>query len=88
MQKFRITEFAKLLGVSAQTLRNWDKTGKLTAHRHPSGHRYYLLEQADGVIKSNSGRKPFQENDTKYIELTDIQKLALKVLLGKDVELR
>lgn len=29
---YSINEFSKILGVSAQTLRNWDKNGKLHPH--------------------------------------------------------
>jgi excisionase family DNA binding protein len=37
-----IGEAAAYLGVTATTLRNWDKTGKLTPHRHPiNGYRLY-----------------------------------------------
>ena len=28
MKYYSINEFSKILGVSAQTLRNWDKSGK------------------------------------------------------------
>jgi predicted site-specific integrase-resolvase len=33
---------AKMLGVSLQTLRRWDKEGKLVPERTPAGHRRYL----------------------------------------------
>lgn len=37
-----VGEAAAYLGVTATTLRNWDKTGKLTPHRHPmNGYRLY-----------------------------------------------
>jgi excisionase family DNA binding protein len=37
-----IAEAAKLLGVSVSTLRNWDRMGRLTPHRHPmNGYRLY-----------------------------------------------
>ena len=36
--------FAERLGVSTQTLRRWDKSGKLLAKRTPSNHRYYTEE--------------------------------------------
>lgn len=45
-------EFAKEIGVSVETLRRWDRTGKLKAKRTPSNHRYYTeddLAQARGV---------------------------------------
>ena len=40
-----IGETAKLLGVSVQTLRRWDKAGILLAERAPSGHRRYLRSE-------------------------------------------
>lgn len=43
---YSIGEFAKKINVTAQTLRNWDKTGKLKpSHLAPSGHRYYSEAQ-------------------------------------------
>lgn len=37
---------AVFLGVSPATLRNWDRTGKLKATRHPiNGYRLYSIEQ-------------------------------------------
>ncbi|MDP2586294.1 MAG: helix-turn-helix domain-containing protein [Candidatus Komeilibacteria bacterium] len=41
--KVRISEAAQILGVSGQTLRNWEKSGKLQAHRSPGNQRYYSL---------------------------------------------
>lgn len=38
-------EMAKKLGVSVQTLRNWDKKGKLKANRKPSGRMFYTQDQ-------------------------------------------
>ncbi|MFH0910746.1 MAG: MerR family DNA-binding transcriptional regulator [Planctomycetota bacterium] len=38
-----VKQAAKLLGVSASTLRNWDRQGKLCPARHPiNGYRLYL----------------------------------------------
>jgi len=37
---YSINEFSKILGVSAQTLRNWDRDGKLHPH-HISSKRTY-----------------------------------------------
>ncbi len=42
--KVRIGKAAKILGVTVQTLRNWEKTGKLRASRSPGGQRYYELQ--------------------------------------------
>ncbi len=56
---YSINKFSKILGVSAQTLRNWDKNGKLHPH-HTSGngYRYYSHEQLNQVmnIKPNLDR--------------------------------
>lgn len=40
-EKIRIGKAAELLGVSIQTLRNWEKTGKLKALRSSGRQRYY-----------------------------------------------
>jgi DNA-binding transcriptional MerR regulator len=39
--RYKPGEFAQLINRSVGTLRIWDKKGKLTAKRLPSGHRYY-----------------------------------------------
>ncbi|MCY4599160.1 MAG: IS607 family transposase [Acidobacteria bacterium] len=44
MQRFvGIGEAAEALGVSIDTLRRWEQTGKLTGERTPGGHRRYDL---------------------------------------------
>ena len=48
---YSIQEFSKIIGVSAQTLRNWDANGKLHPHHTTvSGYRYYSDEQLNQVI--------------------------------------
>lgn len=43
-----IKEAAKVLGISEQTLRRWDKAGKFRARRHPiNGYRLYTQRQLD-----------------------------------------
>jgi predicted site-specific integrase-resolvase len=42
---YRIGEFAEKIGRSIQTLRRWDETGELVAHKSPKGHRYYTEDQ-------------------------------------------
>ena len=39
--KYRIKEFAKRIGKSADTVRRWEREGKLKAKRYPSGQRYF-----------------------------------------------
>lgn len=48
---YSIREFSKILGVSSQTLRNWDNNGKLHPHHTTdSGYRYYSEEQLNQVL--------------------------------------
>lgn len=52
MEKFySIREVTEQLGVTAQTLRNWDRSGKLHPH-HTSGNgdRYYSEEQINQIV--------------------------------------
>ena len=52
---YSIHEFSKIIGVSAQTLRNWDANGKLHPHHTTvSGYRYYSDEQLNQVINVKS----------------------------------
>lgn len=53
-------EFAKRLGVSVKTLHRWDESGKLSAKRTLSNHRYYTeddLAVARGLQAAQSKRK-------------------------------
>ena len=43
---------AATLGVSRSTLRNWDKAGKLKAHRHPmNGYRIYRRSELEALLQ-------------------------------------
>jgi site-specific DNA-cytosine methylase len=54
----RIGELARILGVTQQTLRNWDARGKLRPYRHPiNGYRMYRLAEVHGLL---SDREPAQ----------------------------
>ena len=49
---FSIKEAAEILGVSPLTLRNWDKSGKFKAARHPmNNYRVYKLSDLERVIR-------------------------------------
>ena len=63
---FSIKEAAEIMGVSPLTLRNWDRSGKYPAQRHPmNNYRVYKLSSLEEVIndieegtnKSNAERK-------------------------------
>jgi predicted site-specific integrase-resolvase len=47
-----IKDASNILGMSKITLRNWDKSGKLKAHRHPfNNYRVYKIEDIDKVLE-------------------------------------
>jgi MerR family copper efflux transcriptional regulator len=47
----RISEAAEYLGVSPNTLRNWDNAGKVVAHRHPvNGYRLFEQKELDALL--------------------------------------
>jgi excisionase family DNA binding protein len=48
----RISEAADYLGVSPNTLRNWENAGKIAALRHPvNGYRLFKQEELDSLLK-------------------------------------
>lgn len=52
MRYFTINKFSKIVGVTPQTLRNWDKAGRLTPHHTgENGYRYYSEEQLNQALK-------------------------------------
>ena len=56
----RISEAAEYLGVSPNTLRNWENAGKIVAHRHPvNGYRLFEREELDALLKQV--RRPDQK---------------------------
>lgn len=46
-KKIRIKEAAEILGVTPQTLRNWEKSNKIKSHRSPGGQRYFDLQEIE-----------------------------------------
>lgn len=58
MRYYSIGKFSELIGVTQQTLRNWEKTGKLMpSHKSPSGYRYYSDEQLKAYLGSKEVSK-------------------------------
>lgn len=56
MKYYTIHETKQILGVSAQTLRNWDKSGKLKPHhRSSNGYRYYSESDLNVILGKRSG---------------------------------
>lgn len=53
---FSIKEAAEILGVSALTLRNWDRSGKFKAQRHPmNNYRVYRSSSLQRIIDDIEG---------------------------------
>lgn len=47
-----IKEAAEFLGISPSTLRNWEKQGKLSAHRNPmNDYRLYRKGELERLLK-------------------------------------
>jgi len=56
----RISEAAEYLGVSPNTLRNWENAGKIAAHRHPvNSYRLFKQEELDALLR------PIQSSETE-----------------------
>ena len=70
---FSIKEAAEILGVSPLTLRNWDKSGKFPAQRHPmNNYRVYKLSSLESIVADiESGTK---QSDARQM----IRKLVIK----------
>jgi excisionase family DNA binding protein len=72
-----IKNVANILGVSRATLRNWDNSGKLKAHRHPfNNYRVYRVEDIDEVIEM------LETNTTKI----DMMKTEVRNLIVQHLE--
>jgi len=78
-KKVRVSEAAKILGITPQTLRNWEKSGKLLSERSAGKQRYYHLAdlkrfaldiEALGMVWATSAIPPELPSDY-YCELPD-----------------
>ena len=59
MKYYAIGEFAKVIGVTEQTLRNWDKSNKLKPHHvAESGYRYYSRQQLQCYLGFKGAGQP------------------------------
>jgi predicted site-specific integrase-resolvase len=67
-KRFKPGEFAQLVNRKPQTLRKWDKAGKLPAKRTLAGHRYYT--QADLALALNIERKPIKPINLIYCRVS------------------
>lgn len=78
---YSIREFSKIIGVSSQTLRNWDNSGRLKPHHKTvSGYRYYSDEQLNLIM----GVKP--KNDRIIIGYCRVSSNKQKDDLERQIE--
>lgn len=63
---YRISEFSKRIGKSIDTIRRWEREGKLTPKRHPSGHRYF--DESD--VRLALGGAPTQRATVVYCRVS------------------
>ncbi|TWU44133.1 Helix-turn-helix domain protein [Novipirellula aureliae] len=55
----RISDAAEYLGVSPNTLRNWERAGKIVAHRHPvNDYRLFRREELDALLTQVQKPRP------------------------------
>ena len=70
MRYFTINKFSKIVGVTPQTLRNWDKTEKLKPHHTTeNGYRYYSEEQLKQVLRT----KPKSRTIVGYCRVSSLK---------------
>lgn len=79
---YKLSEFAKLAGVSTKSLQRWDKNGVLVADRTDGCHRSYTQEHLDKLRKMQreNSSKLTRRKHFKYKDLTDMRFGKLTVL--------
>ncbi len=73
---FSIKEAAEILGVTPLTLRNWDKSGKFPAQRHPmNNYRVYkhsalekIIQDIEGGTTKSNAEKMIKKLTIKHLE--------------------
>lgn len=65
-----IGQAAKHLGVSRDTLRRWEKKGKLKAVRSPTNRRYYTKRQLEEIMNSGGTSVPGAKTSTSRLGFT------------------
>jgi len=85
MRTYRTGQFAQLIGVTAVTLRNWDRQGILKpAFKTPSGERRYTEEQLQQILQNKSKYRMVTANFVRSISNEDKEQ-DNSVTTNKDV---
>lgn len=76
MKEYQIGTFADMIGVTVQTLRNWDKSGKLSPYRiSKGGTRYYSYEQLKRYTQTHEVN--LKQNAVLYVSVRESSELVL-----------
>lgn len=68
---YSIAEAAKRIGVSSQTLRRWDMSGKFRSSRHPiNNYRVYTVQQIDMLAAELESRYQMSFHEEKLSDLS------------------
>ncbi|OGM19859.1 hypothetical protein A2686_01155 [Candidatus Woesebacteria bacterium RIFCSPHIGHO2_01_FULL_38_10] len=73
-----IGEASEYLGISIDTLRRWEKKGKLKVLRSPGGHRYFKKENLDNVFGTKyerSDQSTTNDSKSKFYEVIQEKKI-------------
>ncbi len=79
-QWLSIGQAAKRLGVSIDTLRRWDKKGKLKAIRSPTDRRYYIPKQIEEALEGKFEEKKEEKNEELITETSSEEKETLSLI--------
>ncbi len=80
MKTYKISEFAKAIGVTRQTLINWEKLGKLKPDsKGKNGYRIYTQRQLDEFLGINLSIQGDKKNENeKIIDILEKENKFLK----------
>ena len=82
-QFLNVKQVAKILGVTALTIRNWDKRGKLQAYRNPiNNYRVYKVEDVERLLSDIEESRTLPAQAGKKIAVSEpkIKKLLVEEL--------
>jgi len=76
-----IGEAAKYLGVSRDTLRRWEKAGKISAVRSPTNRRFYTKKQLEEVLSKKQAKQELSTQITPHLQ-TESARLKHLMIMG------
>ena len=68
----RISDAADYLGVSPNTLRNWENAGKIVARRHPVNHyRLFKKDELDALLEQL--QEPSPPKKASFVPMSELR---------------